>query len=181
MLTVDAYIIRGFPALLLASQLCGAPILELFQKNCGECHSAKIHSSGFSVASLVAVIRGGSKHGRAVVAGQPESSPLIKLLKGEMTPRMPVGRDLAPAEIARIEDWIRTLPPSKDAATVTDWRWPYQKPLKQDPPEVVNTSWVRNPINNFILQKSEAHQLQPAPPASKRVLARRVYFDLIGR
>src|ERR1700681_2205689 len=97
---------RIFPILLLALPLWGGtPILELFQKNCAECHSITIHSSGFSVASLDTVIRGGSKHGRAVFAGQPEVSPLIKLLKGEMTPRMPIGRDLAPAEIARIEDW----------------------------------------------------------------------------
>src|SRR5437660_1030484 len=95
------------PMLLLALPLCGgAPILELFQKNCADCHSTKIHSSGFSVASLDSVIGGGSKHGRAVIAGQPESSPLIKLLKGEITPRMPIGRELAPEEIARIEDWI---------------------------------------------------------------------------
>src|SRR5437879_61117 len=104
---------RILPMLLLALPLCGrTPLLELLQKNCGDCHSTKIHSSGFSVASLESVIRGGAKHGRAVIAGQPENSPLIKLLKGEMTPRMPIGRDLASAEIARIEDWIRTLPSS---------------------------------------------------------------------
>src|SRR5436305_10345005 len=64
------------------------PVAELFEKNCAECHSEKVKTSGFSVGSLDAVIKGGNKHGRAVIAGHPENSPLIKLLKGDLAPRM---------------------------------------------------------------------------------------------
>lgn len=167
--------------LLFSIPLSGAaPVEAIFQKNCADCHSEKIHTSGFSVASLDSVIAGGGKHGRAVIAGYPETSPLIKLLKGEIAPRMPVGRELPASDIARIEDWIRAMPPSKDATPASEWRWPYQKPVKHDPPEVANVAWVRNPIDNFILNKLEALKFQPAPPASKRALARRVYFDLVG-
>src|SRR6266478_1659851 len=111
---------------------------ELLPKNCAECPSGKIRTSGFSVDSLDAVIRGGNKHGRAVNGGHPENSLLVKLLKGEMAPRMPMGRELPAADIARIEDWIRSLPPSADIAPAGEWRWPYQKPVKQDPPAVAN-------------------------------------------
>jgi hypothetical protein len=156
------------------------PVAELLRKNCVECHSDKIHTSGFSVETLDAVVRGGSKHGRAVIAGNPRKSPLVQLLKGEIAPRMPMGRELAAADIARVEDWIRSLPPSTDAGPGGEWRWPYQKPVKRDPPAAANASWVRNPIDNFISYKLEESGLRPAPPASKRVLARRVYFDLIG-
>jgi len=69
------------------SSLDAEPILEVFTKNCAACHSAKTRTCGFSVASLDSVIQGGGKRGRAVVAGHPENSPLIQMLKGELAPR----------------------------------------------------------------------------------------------
>ena len=39
---------------------------------------------------------------------------------------------------------------------------------------------MKNPIDAFILSKLEAKNLHPAPPASKRVLLRRVYLDVVG-
>ena len=170
--------------LLVISALAGAPVQDVLTRHCATCHSAKEHTSGFSVASLDSVIQGGSKRGRAVSPGHPENSPLIQLLKGDLSPRMPMGGKLTAAEIAVVEDWVRSLPPEKESAKAspasTAWRWPYQKPLKIDPPRAVTQEWVRNPIDNFILAKLTAAGLQPAPPANKRTLARRVYFDLVG-
>jgi len=157
-----------------------SPVEEIFAKNCSECHSAKLHTSGFSVASLETVIQGGNKHGRAVIAGHPETSPLIRLLKGEASPKMPMGRELAAADIATVEEWIRTLPPSQTTASSNARRWAYEKPVRKDPPAVADSAWISNPIDNFILAKLEAAGLKPAPAAQKRTLARRVYFDLVG-
>ena len=39
---------------------------------------------------------------------------------------------------------------------------------------------VLNPIDRFILASLEAKGLKPAPPADRRTLIRRAYFDLIG-
>ena len=47
-------------------------------------------------------------------------------------------------------------------------------------PAVKNRSWVKNPIDAFILSKLEKQGLSPAPPASKETLVRRAYFNLIG-
>ena len=154
--------------------------LEVFTKNCAECHSEKLHTSGFSVASLESVIQGGNKHGRAVNAGHPESSPLIRMMKGEIAPRMPMGRELSAADISGIENWIRALPALKQTAASSAWRWPYEKPVRKDPPAVLNAGWVKNPIDNFILSKLDAAALKPAAPADRRTLARRVYFDILG-
>ena len=46
------------------------------------------------------------------------------------------------------------------------------------PPE--NNSWVRNPIDAFVLAKLDAEKLSPAPEASREVLLRRLAFDLTG-
>jgi hypothetical protein len=45
---------------------------------------------------------------------------------------------------------------------------------------VRNLSWVRNPIDAFVLARLEAAGLAPAPPASREQLLRRVTFDLTG-
>ena len=58
--------------------------------------------------------------------------------------------------------------------------WLLHKPVAPAIPQVKNAAWVVNPIDAFVLQKLEANGMTPAPPASKRALLRRVYFDLIG-
>jgi hypothetical protein len=157
----------------------GAEILPLLKQKCGGCHDGKNKTSGFSVSSLDQVIAGGSKYGKAVVGGHPEESILLKLVRGEMNPRMPVGGSLSKDEVNSIESWVRALPAERVQAK-TSWRWPYEKPVKHDPPEVKNAAWSRNVIDRFILAKLEASRISPAPEANKRTLARRVYFDLVG-
>jgi hypothetical protein len=58
--------------------------------------------------------------------------------------------------------------------------WAFQPVKKPSIPTVRGTDWVRNPIDEFVLNKLEAQSLKPAMPADKRALLRRVYFDLIG-
>ena len=58
--------------------------------------------------------------------------------------------------------------------------WAFQPIRRSEPPKVRNTSWVRNPIDAFILQKLEEKGIQPGPEADKITLIRRVTFDLTG-
>ena len=153
-----------------------APILA---RNCADCHSEKTKTSGFSVASQTSVIAGGSKHGKAVHPGDPAGSPLVRFLKGELQPAMPLGKTLAKADLEQIEIWIRSLPP-EESPRVSEWRWPFERPVKREPPRVKNADWVRNPIDAFVLAKLEEKDVAPAAPASKRTLARRLYLDLVG-
>ena len=48
------------------------------------------------------------------------------------------------------------------------------------PPAVKNASWTRTPIDCYILSRLESSGLSPAAEASRDVLLRRIYFDLIG-
>ncbi len=47
-------------------------------------------------------------------------------------------------------------------------------------PEVRNRSWIRNPIDAFVLAKLEDSGLTPSPEASRSELLRRAYLDLAG-
>jgi hypothetical protein len=66
------------------------------------------------------------------------------------------------------------------AAEVPTDHWAY-RPLAGPPvPVVRQASWVRTPIDAFVLSALEARQLAPSPPAEARTWLRRVYFDLVG-
>jgi len=58
--------------------------------------------------------------------------------------------------------------------------WPYRALQRPATPEVNRSDWPANPIDAFILARLEAAGLQPAPPADRRTLIRRAYYDLIG-
>ena len=58
--------------------------------------------------------------------------------------------------------------------------WAFQ-PLKVvRVPEVKNATWVRNPIDRFVLAKLEEKGWPPAPSAGSRALVRRLFLDLTG-
>ncbi len=74
------------------------------------------------------------------------------------------------------------------AADSADWErrlesgrgfWAFQ-PLADPQPPAAASSWVRTPVDAFILARLQEAGLQPAPAAPKEKLLRRVYLDLIG-
>ena len=58
--------------------------------------------------------------------------------------------------------------------------WPWTELRSPEVPGVEQSEWVSNPIDAFVLSQLEAHELEPASPASPRARLRRLYFGLIG-
>jgi hypothetical protein len=58
--------------------------------------------------------------------------------------------------------------------------WAFVAPARPALPEVKNPSWVKTPIDRFILARLEKEGLSPSPQAPKATLARRLYLDLLG-
>ena len=58
--------------------------------------------------------------------------------------------------------------------------WSFQKPIQREPPRVEHASWVRTPVDAFVLARLEAAGLAPAPAADRATLLRRITFDLTG-
>ena len=54
--------------------------------------------------------------------------------------------------------------------------WTFQKPARPTIP----TTKHQNPIDAFLEQKRQREALKSSPPADRRTLARRIYFDLTG-
>ena len=164
-----------------ASGTFESTVLPVLKANCVPCHSADQRTSGFSVQDLRSVVAGGARHGTAVKPGDPDKSPLVQMLRGTLKPQMPLGKTLEPADLAVIEAWIKESAAEISSAlpATTRW-WAFAKPSQPPIPTIRTTAWVRNEIDAFILAKLEAKGLQPAPEASRPVLIRRLYFDLLG-
>ena len=156
-------------------------ILPVLAENCGSCHSGSKPQNDLVVTSYEALLRGG-KHGQAIVPGSSQNSLLIQYIKGEKAPQMPLNGSLPPARLAELASAIDAMAPVAVRQQVRDeyLEWLLKPPKAPAIPEVVNAGWVKNPIDAFVLGKLESKQLRPAPPAGRRVLIRRAYFDLLG-
>ncbi len=156
-----------------------AEIRPLLEQNCLPCHGPGSRMSGLTVTSLEGLLAGGARHGSAITPGHADQSVLVRVLKGELTPQMPMGKPPLPdKQIEAISTWIEEYRPA-ETAEAGAWN-PFKKPELAAPPEVRQESWVRNSLDRFILARLEAAGIKPAPEAGKRVLLRRLYFDLVG-
>ncbi len=155
-------------------------VLPVLEQNCLPCHGPASQTSGLTATSIDGLLAGGARHGAAVTPGHPERSVLVRALKGEISPRMPMGKPPLPRDqVEAIANWIESYRPSDTAAEVDAWR-PFEKPARPTLPKVKQESWVRNGVDRFILARLEAKGIEPAAESDRRMLLRRVYFDLIG-
>jgi hypothetical protein len=165
-------------------------IRPLLANNCFKCHGPRKHRSGLRLDSRAGVLQGG-KSGPAVVPGQPKESLLIHAVHYEDL-EMPPGKRLAKKDVALLEEWVRMgvpwpgasaapIPASRTVGlTVTDEDRRYWAFRPVARPAVPAEKDAKNPIDAFILAKLRARGLALSPPASRRELVRRAYFDLIG-
>ncbi len=146
------------------------PVEKLFAERCLTCHGGASTSSGFSVATREALLRGG-KQGAALVAGKPEESRLFQFVSAG---KMPPGKKLAPEEIEMVAAWIRQGAPF-DRPRKEQW-WAFRTPLKSLPP----IAGFDNPIDAFVSAKLREKGLDFNPRTDQRTLIRRLNFDLTG-
>lgn len=120
---------------------------------------------------------GERENGTPIVPGDPEASLVYQRIAAEdPARRMPpanVHKDLTPEQIDKIRLWI-------EQGAVWEEHWAFASPTMPVIPEVSDPSWVRNPIDAFVLAKLDAAGLKPAPEADRRTLARRAALDLTG-
>jgi mono/diheme cytochrome c family protein len=155
-------------------------IAPLLKSRCGACHNETDRKSGLSILSLDSLLAGGAARGETIVPGHPEQSVLVKLIKGQLKPRMPLeGEPLSNEEIALVEKWILGLKaPPRPAGDAGGW-WAVKSP-KSVLPAVQDAGRVHNEIDRFIVARLEKASLSLAPEAGRETLVRRAYFDLLG-
>ncbi len=155
-------------------------VLPLLERRCQLCHRDGNTSGNLNLARYAGVRKGG-KSGPALVAGSPDESLMVKMVSGE-NPRMPMsGGPLTPAEVTLIQLWISQGAPDDSAtADAGDLTWWSLKPLSKPAVPAATSSWVRTPLDAFILAKLKEKGLAPSPEADRRTLMRRLTYDLHG-
>jgi hypothetical protein len=174
-----------------------ARIRPIFVERCYECHSgdAKRIEGGLRLDSASALRLGGDS-GPLVAPGKPEESFLIACVSyADDGVNMPPSGKLAARQIADLRKWVALgapLPAASDAgiqaapkkSVAIDEQarnyWAFRPPQTCPSPTIADRAWPRQKIDWFVRRKLEEHGFQPAPPADRRTLIRRVTFDLIG-
>lgn len=178
-------------------------VLAFFESNvrpvlanrCFECHGPKKHKGDLRVDSLASLLEGG-KSGPALQPGKPDESLLIQAIRHGENLQMPPRMKLPAKEIADLTAWVKMGAPWPDARPVAARtttvegdvsfskekieHWSFRPVRQPQLSDVKHTAWAQSPIDRFVLARLEEKGLQPAPPASPRVLLRRLYFDLLG-
>jgi len=158
-------------------------IRPLLSQRCHQCHGAEKQKGGLRLDHKAGAFQGGDS-GAVIKPGHASESRLVKLISGlePDTIMPPKGERLSAGEVAMISDWIDkgALWPDDGSAARGAEHWAFRKPAVQPAPSVGNASWVRTPIDAFILARIEQEGLAPSPEAGRSVLLRRLSLDLIG-
>jgi hypothetical protein len=172
-------------------------VRPILVEHCFDCHGGKGEEStrgGLRLDSRHAILTGGDT-GPGAEPGNPSESLIIDAVEYGDLYQMPPKSKLRDADIQILTRWVELgLPwPAElsaegtryesarfDVEALKEAHWAWQPLTRPELPEVSDESWVRDPIDRFILHKLEAAERTPAPPASPHALIRRLYFDLTG-
>ncbi len=149
-------------------------IRPILAENCFNCHGP---DSAARKASLRVDKREAAIEHGALVPGDPDASEVLRRIESddpeEQMPPPATKKALTAEQKAILRQWI------KEGAEYQA-HWSLIAPVRPEPPQVQNESWVSNPIDRFILARLEKEGLTPAAPADRRTLARRLHLDLTG-
>ena len=159
-----------------------APILE---KRCVSCHGETGPKGGLVLTSPADLRKGGTL-GPALVVGNAEESLIIEKISGD-SPEMPKKAErLSTEQVADLKRWIDRGAAWPEGLTLRDrhlegvaW-WAFAPLTRPAVPKSQTSDWGRTPIDAFILDQLEKSGLNPSPEADRRVLIRRLTFDLHG-
>jgi hypothetical protein len=147
------------------------PILSDY---CFACHGP---DEGHREAGLRLDTREGALDHGVLVPGSAEDSELIRrILSDDPDQQMPPPsspKSLSERQVELLRRWV-------DEGAAWEDHWSFLPPIRHPVPEVSDPSWVRNPIDHFLMQRWDELGIEPSPDADKRTLIRRLAFDLTG-
>ena len=148
-------------------------IRPILNEKCVQCHGGVKKQAGLSLLFRQEALAELESGKRAIVPGKPEQSELIQRIQHEDPElRMPTNAAaLSEEEIALFQQWIK-------AGAEWEPHWAYLPPLMPKIP--ASSSWVRNSIDAFVLDKLKEKELTPSTEAAPATLVRRLSLDLTG-
>lgn len=153
-------------------------VRPILSDHCFECHGpdAEQRQAELRLDSKDGLFRKAVEHQNVVAGNSAKSELFRRITTADPDERMPPadsGRILTAAQISTIKQWIESG---------AEWQqhWSFVTPSRPKLPPFSDLSWIRNPVDNFVLARLQKEGLKPSGPADKRTLLRRVSFDLTG-
>tara|TARA_B110000881_G_C18605571_1_gene539540 strand:+ start:4721 stop:6868 length:2148 start_codon:yes stop_codon:yes gene_type:complete len=132
--------------------------------NCTKCHGGVKQKGGLDLRTVESAIEGGETE-TSLIPGDVEKSPLSQVIQVDSDPHMPPKKQLAPAEIKSIENWITHL-------KIT----PPVELILPDPAEDPTSV-----IDSLVSEKWQEEKITPAQLSNDATFVRRIHLDLLGR
>jgi hypothetical protein len=156
-------------------------------EKCYKCHGSEKASSEFRVDSRNALLQGGEV-GVAIVPGKPGESLLLDAIDpANEDLQMPPDDPLPANVIADFRQWIqngaawpKSVGDGPDAAFGAKRHWAFTPVVMPQLPAVGEESWVKTPVDRFVLRKLDQAGIAPSAEADRATLIRRLKFDLLG-
>jgi hypothetical protein len=150
-------------------------VRPILNGRCMACHGGVKHAGGISVQFREDILGKGDSEEPCVTPGNPGQSELIRrITTADEEDRMPREKPaLTREEVEILTRWV------KQGAHWDD-PWSFVPPRPSPTPAVLTKSWVRNPIDAFVLARLEGAGLGPSAEADRATLLRRVTLDLTG-
>jgi mono/diheme cytochrome c family protein len=169
-------------------------VFPILRANCLSCHGAEPKVQGeFNLTTREAILKGGESGEPGATPGKPEASTLVDAINYGGLEMPPKGK-LPQSQIDTLTRWVKMGLPFSDKFVASKVKhhgppvvdeearnfWAFRPVVRPAIPTVQNKTWVRNPIDAFVLAKLESKGFQPAPPADKATLLRRAYYSVTG-
>ncbi len=156
-------------------------IRPIFSARCLKCHGSEKSRGGLRLDRKQFAFGATDSGTPALLAGKPDESSLLQRVTSEdESDRMPPeGDPLTSTQVTALRRWIASGA-AWPADVETKKHWAYVAPQRPTPPAVQNETFVKNPIDRFVLARLEKEKLSPSVEADPAVLCRRVYLDLTG-
>jgi hypothetical protein len=154
-------------------------VRPIMAEHCFQCHGpdAAQRQSGLRLDQREGAVARLESGKTAIVPGDSAASELVRRIKSDdsdvVMPPPETKRLLTKAQQRILRQWIDT------GANYAE-HWAYRRPVRPILPSTRNSSWTRNAVDLFVLQKLESLKIVPSPEADRITLIRRLSFDLTG-
>ena len=143
-------------------------VRPILSENCFFCHGQDANQRQ---ADLRLDVGEAAVDAGAIVAGDSAASSLIERIKSDdpdfMMPPPDSNRRLNPDQKQTLERWI-------DQGASYQKHWAFVAPNRPALPAVRSETWIRNPIDRFVLAKLESVGLNPSPEPDRATLIKTV-------
>lgn len=153
----------------------GTNIQPILAKHCVLCHGPDAAEGGLRLDQFASATSKLDSDRTAIVPMDSANSELIKRVStNDPNTRMPPeGPALTDQEVELLAAWI-------NQGAKFDQHWAYRPVPNQPLPQVSNETWIRNPIDRYVLARLESAGIEPSPTATPATLAKRLAYDLTG-